>query len=207
MDAKTYVKNVLVTEARDLTPVMQRLQEVDNIRLLHASAGLTSEITELFELSGDVQPMGQLDRVNLIEELGDLTWYIGIACDTLDCTDEVTHASTLDHMVKTVQYDDDLASRVHNVSAYLASLAGTFADLVIKKTVFYGKKVNKDDLVSLLANMHDTIDILCREAGFSVEYARERNIAKLKARYGEKFTEAAALERNLETERQILENK
>jgi hypothetical protein len=37
--------------------------------------------------------------------------------------------------------------------------------------------------------------------------ARERNIEKLRARYGDKFTEAAALERNLAAERAILEQK
>ena len=34
----------------------------------------------------------------------------------------------------------------------------------------------------------------------------ERNITKLKARYGEKFTEEKANTRDLNTERQILEN-
>ena len=33
----------------------------------------------------------------------------------------------------------------------------------------------------------------------------DTNIAKLKARYGDKFTEQAASERDLDTEREILE--
>ena len=41
--------------------------------------------------------------------------------------------------------------------------------------------------------------------GVSFEEIQERNIEKLKARYGEKFTDEKAINRNLETERSILE--
>jgi NTP pyrophosphatase (non-canonical NTP hydrolase) len=205
MNAKDYVKNVLVTEARDFTPVQQRLSDVRNIRLIHASAGITSEIAELLDLQDKVGPGDKIDRVNLMEECGDLLWYVGIACDALDCLEKVTPA--LELSVKYIEHDDDLAGSVLATSAVLAKYAGEFADLAIKKFCFYGKPFNAEPLIDLLAKIHRSVEILLNEAGFTVEQARERNIAKLKARYGEKFTEAAALERNLETERKILEDK
>lgn len=207
MDAKTYVKNVLVTEARDFTPVQQRLSDIRNIRLIHASAGITSEIAELFELEGKSWNGADsvIDRVNLMEECGDILWYIGIACDTLDCTDRVT--AELGYKANVIKYDDDLNNSLHNTAALLSEYSGTFADLAIKKLCFYGKPFNAEPLIELLTKIHTSVRMLLQEAGYDVTDARERNIAKLKARYGEKFTEAAALDRNLDTERKILENK
>jgi NTP pyrophosphatase (non-canonical NTP hydrolase) len=51
------------------------------------------------------------------------------------------------------------------------------------------------------------IAILCREGGFTFEEAMETNIAKLQARYPDKFTEYDANNRNLPFEREILEQE
>ena len=47
--------------------------------------------------------------------------------------------------------------------------------------------------------------IISDELGVHFDDIMDRNIAKLKARYGEKFTETAAKHRDLKTERDILE--
>jgi len=52
-----------------------------------------------------------------------------------------------------------------------------------------------------------SISGICFVSGLTISEARDRNISKLKARYGEKFTETAALNRDLETERKILEGE
>jgi len=82
--------------------------------------------------------------------------------------------------------------------------AGELAD-TLKKHLFYNKKL---DLVNLEEEAGDLcwyIAILADELGVSFEYLWERNIAKLKARYPDKFTEERAVNRNLEVERKILE--
>ena len=208
MDAKTYIKNVLVTEAKDFTPIIERLSMERNIRLLHASAGITSEIAELIQVSDKAYENYQvsLDRVNLMEELGDCLWYIGIACDTLDCADIVTDPSN-QLTGNAITYDEDLAGELTGHCLRLAEYSGLFADFAIKKFVFYGKPFNSEPLVQNLTKIHGIINLILQSAGYTIEDARERNIAKLKARYGAKFTEAAALERNLEVERDILEGK
>jgi hypothetical protein len=88
-------------------------------------------------------------------------------------------------------------------AAYLSEVAGTIADLAVKKLVFYGKPFDTKLLVEQLFEVHMNVKFLLDAAGYSIEDARLVNIAKLKARYGEKFSEAAALERNLDLERQI----
>jgi NTP pyrophosphatase (non-canonical NTP hydrolase) len=126
MDSKTYQKNALVTEARDLGPVKERLQDTRNVRLLHAAMGLSTEAAEFTDMMKKAIFYGKpVDEVNLKEEVADLCWYCAIALDAL---------------------------------------------------------------------------------GSSFEEVMATNIAKLKARYGDKFTEAAAIERDLDKEREILEN-
>lgn len=53
-----------------------------NPRLFHAIIGIATEATELLEALND--PSGEIDTVNLIEELGDLNWYEAIACDAMN---------------------------------------------------------------------------------------------------------------------------
>jgi len=82
--------------------------------------------------------------------------------------------------------------------------AGELADN-IKKHLFYGKAFDDvnaveeaGDLLWYLAILFDTLDL-------TFEEVMEKNIAKLKARYPNKFTEEKAVNRNLEVERKILE--
>lgn len=207
MNSLDYVKNVLVTETRDLSPVAARIAETRNLRLIHATAGIVSEVAELVELSNKSWNGRDsvIDRVNLMEECGDILWYVGIACDELGCVDRVMTSSYQTERV--LKFDDDLNDALYNTASRLAEHGGKLADLTIKKFVFYGKPFDAAPIMDLLSKTHKAVDGLLQQAGYTIEDARERNIAKLKARYGDKFTEAAALERDLENERKVLENK
>lgn len=84
MKPKDFIKASLATANRDMAPVMARLQDPSTVRLLHAMIGLCTE-------SGEFQDMvkkhifygKEIDKVNLVEELGDLMWYIAVAADEL----------------------------------------------------------------------------------------------------------------------------
>lgn len=126
METKDYVKNAIKTESRDFDAIGQRLQTVENQRLLHAGIGLATEAGEFLDaLKKHVFYGKDLDKVNLREEMGDIFWYCAIIADQL----EVDFSEVMD-----------------------------------------------------------------------------RNITKLKARYGDKFTEEKASNRDLDTERNILES-
>jgi NTP pyrophosphatase (non-canonical NTP hydrolase) len=86
----------------------------------------------------------------------------------------------------------------------LATESGELLD-AMKKHIFYGKEL---DFVNLLEEHGDLFwyaAILADAVGFTFEESMERNIAKLKARYPNKFTEESALIRDLNNERNILE--
>ena len=74
-------------------------------RLLHAAMGLSTESGEFMDqLKKHLYYGKELDEHNLREELGDLLWYIGIACDALNTTVELEMARVIDKLM--VRYPD-----------------------------------------------------------------------------------------------------
>jgi len=77
----------------------------------------------------------------------------------------------------------------------------------VKKHILYGKPIDEVNLQEEAGDMFWYCALLADAVGFSFEDTFEKNIAKLKARYPNKFTEKDALVRDLDKERQILEGK
>lgn len=94
--------------------------------------------------------------------------------------------------------------RLLHAAIGLATEAGEIQDQ-LKKVLFYGKPLDKVNLAEELGDLFWYAAIMADALGVSFDEIQEKNIAKLKARYGEKFSEAAALTRNLSVERKILE--
>ena len=83
--------------------------------------------------------------------------------------------------------------------------AGEFCDS-IKKAIYYGKKLDVVNLIEELGDLLWYIGVASDVLDVSLESIMEINISKLRARYGEEFSEEAAINRSLDTEREILEN-
>jgi NTP pyrophosphatase (non-canonical NTP hydrolase) len=86
----------------------------------------------------------------------------------------------------------------------ISSEGGEIADQ-LKKWLFYGKELDTINLAEELGDLFWYCALACNELGIDFEAVMERNIAKLKARYGDKFSLHAALNRDLVKERAILE--
>ena len=76
----------------------------------------------------------------------------------------------------------------------------------LKKHYFYGKPLDKVNLAEEMGDVFWYLAILADELGVSFEETMDKNIAKLKKRYGEKFTNDKAINRNVAEERKILES-
>jgi hypothetical protein len=101
--------------------------------------------------------------------------------------------------------DSEINPRVFHGILGMATEAGELLDVLVK--ALDGKPI---DPVNIQEEMNDSnwYQAINHEAlGLNWEEGLERNIAKLKARFPEKFTEENAEHRNLEVERQILEGK
>jgi NTP pyrophosphatase (non-canonical NTP hydrolase) len=158
-------------------------------RILHAAIGLATEIEELL-----VNYSGNIDPVNILEEIGDLTWYLSIFYREYPEIENVKIASTME--VKTAQ---------GLIMSMLKSIL-QIQDL-IKKKLYYNKPINQETMNTLVAILDLDIRMYLSLYNLNIEEVWERNIAKLKSRYGEKFSSERAINRDLETERTILEGK
>jgi len=87
MNLNKYQELASRTQA-NASPMMDRIAiDTRNVDLIHAALGLTSEAGEFCDALKKAFAYGRdLDRLNLAEELGDLMWYIGLACDALGVT-------------------------------------------------------------------------------------------------------------------------
>ena len=81
---------------------------------------------------------------------------------------------------------------------------GELAD-PFKKQIFYGKELDKTNVAEEIADGLWYLVNLARIENIDLVKALQNNIAKLKVRFPDKFTEQNAIERNLEAEREQLE--
>lgn len=89
MDQKQYTQAALRTEYESYDKMKDRLQNTELMRLLHAGMGMCTEAGEFQDMLKRVIFYGkELDRTNLIEEIGDMLWYCAVACDTLQVSME-----------------------------------------------------------------------------------------------------------------------
>lgn len=96
--------------------------------------------------------------------------------------------------------------RIVHAAFGLATEAGEILDAV-KKAMFYGDRL---DLVNLFEEGGDLMwyfMLLCLACDWSVPAILEANVLKLKHRYPEKFEQFQALNRDLQGERQVLEDE
>jgi NTP pyrophosphatase (non-canonical NTP hydrolase) len=82
--------------------------------------------------------------------------------------------------------------------------AAEIAD-VYKKTIAYKKPLDFVNIKEEVGDLMWYIANLCNMNGWDLREILATNIAKLEARYPEKFTEEQAINRDLDNERQILE--
>lgn len=85
----------------------------------------------------------------------------------------------------------------------LTTEVGELTD-VWKRRIFYGREI---DVVNAREEIGDVLwylAILCDCVGTTIPEEQARNIAKLRARYPERFTDDKALSRDLVAEREIL---
>lgn len=76
----------------------------------------------------------------------------------------------------------------------LTGESGEVADL-IKKYLFHGHDLDKDELVKELGDVCWYVALLCHAIGVSLEEIMSRNIEKLKKRYPEGFSSEASINR------------
>lgn len=119
-------------------------------------------------------------------------------------SDAIRTEST-DFEAMNTRLSSDGTKRLLHAGFGLSTEAGEFLD-ALKKHIFYGKELDRVNLKEEMGDLFWYLAIACDELDVEFESLMKTNIAKLKARYGEKFTEQKAENRDLNTERTILES-
>ena len=162
--------------------------------MLHAVMGLDTECGELLGVATQIFKNEELDLVNIKEELGDIMWYIAIF--------------DREFPVDPTQFRGPDLGAIENVAYAIISLTQKSTEMLdlMKKYTFYGKGVNSQEFDKLRIDIKHHVSAIAFTLGFALEDIAQTNIDKLKARYGDKFSEEAAINRDLDNEREILES-
>ena len=92
-----------------------------------------------------------------------------------------------------------------HASMGIVTEAGELQD-ALKKHYFYGKELDKTNVKEEVGDLLWYCAIILESLDTDFESVMQTNIDKLKARYPNKFTEESAVNRDLNKEREILEN-
>jgi NTP pyrophosphatase (non-canonical NTP hydrolase) len=99
MKSEKYIEKVLEKENDDFEGIAERLQGTRIVRLLHAAIGLSTEAGELLDaIKKHVFYGRELDVTNVIEELGDACFYLGIGLDETGITWEEIFQRNMDKL-------------------------------------------------------------------------------------------------------------
>ena len=193
MNFKEYVELAIRTES--LFSVINPAHEITTINdsLFHSVIWIQTEVWEIFEALFIKE--GELDIVNLREEVWDIMWYIAIACKKLDYYD-----IDLSRKFDTSTYAN-YTEYAYRINFESIELLDTF-----KKSLFYNKAFDRDLLKTRLQNIFLLWWAFVELLGWDLHSICETNIKKLQARYPEKFSTKNAINRDLKTEREILES-
>jgi NTP pyrophosphatase (non-canonical NTP hydrolase) len=155
--------------------------------LLHAVVGILTETEELLD-----NHLIQQDKTNILEEIGDITWYLAI----------IGREYNMDFPTDLPLSNEDPMKIVISIIKQTCKLLD-----MLKKKLFYNKPINDElfkqitTLVMILTQSYMNYYSIDIKGSFDI------NISKLKSRYGSKFSSDKAINRDLETERKILEGE
>lgn len=154
--------------------------------LLHAVAGVLTEIDELLDNYGGVS-----DITNVGEEIFDAFWYISIISREYNLS--------LPQKVETSLGEFELVIEIMRKSIKLLDL--------LKKKLYYNKTIKEDLFIEYSNEIISLFVAYANVKNIDLERGFQTNIDKLRARYGEKFSSERAINRDLDLERSILEGK
>lgn len=174
MDIKEYSKLALRTESKNET--------ID--RKIHAALGMSSELAEL--LASDA---------NIKEEIGDMFWYLNVACDSFGFTLEYVFKTAKTFYLSSLRPDLTLIKGISILSD------------IVKRDKFYGKEeTDKFKILTPLVEItKGLIGFINLNPELTLEQVFEANIKKLETRYPDlRFNSNHAINRNLDKENEAL---
>jgi NTP pyrophosphatase (non-canonical NTP hydrolase) len=166
----------------------------------HMALGVMGEMGEIIDQIKKAYIYGKdLDQVNIVEEVGDVAWYVAGFVAKFD-----TQAYMGEVDSKHPANAETLAKAKARVTRSILGITHAFSDVMseIQMAVDAGNmevaKRGTEVLCAILYALAKLLDV-------DLEQAFDVNIAKLAKRYGDKYSDYAAINRDLAGERAVLE--
>jgi NTP pyrophosphatase (non-canonical NTP hydrolase) len=118
--------------------------------------------------------------------------------------DEVVATERADYQTPADRLQDRNKMRLLHAAMGLVDEANEF-QVALKKHVFYGKEVDNTNLKEELGDLLWYLTIALDTLESSYEEVMQMNLEKLRKRYGVKFSEEKAVNRDIAGEREVLE--
>lgn len=159
------------------------------LNLSHMTLGVGSELGELVNCTGTELKV-RIDHVNLKEELGDIYWYVSNYCYLRNISTPVGK------IVNEIPEERCFELLLHSVGELLN---------IVKRFVAYNAEIIISKELEIIYDIYSALNLF--ESIYKLDGAeiRKLNINKLQKRYPQKFTDEAALNRDIQAERNILE--
>ena len=179
----------------------KELPTADHIN--HMCLGIVGEMGELVDAIKKAYVYGKgIDQTNIVEEIGDVSWYTAglvqyfpALADWLDS----------DELKQSINYEKLEVARENITRTILLnamSAANLAADLMMFADDDNLQDANAEQVAKALGTALFATAVLL-EVDLSQAY--EVNIAKLAKRYGDKYSDYAAVNRDIDAERAVLE--
>jgi NTP pyrophosphatase (non-canonical NTP hydrolase) len=184
---------------------------VDN-DLEHTAYGLMTEIGELVDaLKRERFYNKKLDLVNVVEEVGDVYWYLALGYLALEkIRGQVVDMDQHEALMQNDEFVDlrklyDLSDATAKQRALVGVLSVGMREASSMLEIIITSPIDTSRIMEILLEVSNSLNFFCLLQDLSVANAREANIKKLKARYPEGFSTQKALNRDLDAEREVLE--
>ena len=196
--------------------VMKRTEKSEmnpcDSRILHGAIGLVTESGELMELVHDAMFVFQskiagapslrhqpIDRLDVVEEIGDTLWYIALLVDALGITYEqlieLDRIPPLENVSKQLVFQYGI-QQVHISSCILMDM--------LKCQIYYNRPLDRERFIQNLSDALVGVGLLAGGVSTTIEVCTIVNKAKLENRYKDEYSDKQANERDLDQERQVI---
>ena len=173
-----YKELALRTESTKLPLTEETVTRGLSNRLFHAILGITTEINEIYDAIED-KLYTDYDMVNILEEFGDMSWYLAIACDDRKLV---------------IDFNIDAIDEGYMVENFkIKQIRQTASELLdhSKKVMFYGKHLDEKLVEAGVKDLLNLVFISILSLQGNIKNVLQANILKLKARSISKFLKSS----------------
>lgn len=174
----------------------------------HMAMGVVGEFGEIIDAIKKSEIYGKdLDKVNLAEEVGDALWYVACLIDVFGLPEEYETFESLAAQTSLQKLENSRKAIVRHLLSVNHTVAEIVGVLAAVTDLDPDEDLNVAEVKEAAAALVILVYGTARLIDVDIYEAMDRNIAKLAKRYGDKYSDYSALNRDLDGERKLLEGQ